>query len=91
MYLGYAYGMVGEKEKAEKIINNIKESSGITSTHIAFVYLGMGENNKALELLEKAYEDKEPTFIDSIFFKEYDNLRSAPRFKALLKKMGLPE
>jgi len=53
------------------------------------VYLGLGEKEKALEWLEKCYEDRDT---QTWFLKVdplYDSLRDEPRFQALLKKVGL--
>ncbi|MFC1528696.1 tetratricopeptide repeat protein, partial [Candidatus Latescibacterota bacterium] len=89
--IGYAYGMAGEKEKAAEIINKLKENSPLVSPFIAYMYLGMGENDKVFEWLETAYENREPYLILITWDPGYDNLRSDPRFIALLKKMGFPE
>ena len=57
----------------------------------ARVYSFTGENEKALDNLERAYEKKE--FL-SAFVKAdpiFDNLRAEPRYQAILKNMGLNE
>ena len=55
----------------------------------AIVYLGLGDRERALDGLEKAYEARSQwlTFlkVDRVF----DPLRSDPRFIELLKKVGL--
>lgn len=54
-------------------------------------YPALGENDKAMELLEKAYQERDLLlrFIGVAY--EYDGLRNDPRFKDLLKRMNLPE
>ncbi len=49
----------------------------------------MGERDKALSLLERAYEDSTLGWLG--YDKEFDFLRGEPRFKALLDKLGVPE
>ena len=53
------------------------------------IYLGLGEKEKALDWLEKAYEEQDSACwylkIDQI----YDSIRNEPRFQAILKKIGL--
>jgi len=54
----------------------------------------MGERDKTLSLLERAYEDttKEVNYpIGLVYYPEFDFLRAEPRFKALMQKMGLTE
>jgi len=59
---------------------------------MASFYLRLGETEKALEYYEKSYEEHEALLI---WIKSYTHwhvpVRSDPRYKALLKKMGLPE
>ena len=53
---------------------------------------GLGEKDKAFEFLEKAYGEKSPEI--SWHLKadlRIDNLRSDPRFQALLQRVGLPK
>jgi hypothetical protein len=53
----------------------------------ASVYLGLGEKAKALDWIEKAYEDRDPLFwwnADQL----YDSVRNEPRFQALMQKIG---
>jgi len=57
-------------------------------------YSIMGERNKALGLLERAYEDttKEVRYyIGLVYYPEFDPLRAEPRFKALIQRLRLTE
>ncbi len=56
---------------------------------IVLYFNKIGEKEKALEWLEKAFEWQEPYLPDMNSWSELDNLRSEPRFQALLGKMGL--
>ncbi len=54
----------------------------------------MGEKDKVFSLLERAYEDTTKEFYyyaGLVYYPEFDFLRAEPRFKVLLKKMGLRE
>jgi len=56
---------------------------------MAYVYTGLGEQDRAMDLLERAYEERAGSVYgvkDSFLF---TTLRSHPRFKALLRKMNL--
>jgi len=42
------------------------------------------------ETLEKAYDDHQPLMVRLLHNPQLDSLREEPRFKAIVKKMGLP-
>ena len=93
-YLGYAYAISGDRAKAEQALRELEESGETAirqSNAFATIYLGLGEKEKTLDWLEKAYEQQDSACwylkIDQI----YDSVRNEPRFQALLKKIGLDE
>ena len=58
------------------------------STDLAGYYARLGEKEKALDELEKRFD--EPNVWSQItFLSLYDNLHEEPRFKALVKRAGL--
>jgi serine/threonine-protein kinase len=92
-YLGYSYARNGQKEKAMEMLNELNQLTGrrfVTPFCQALVYLGLRENNKAIDWLEKAHEERSVWMgwlkVESM----YDPLRSDPRFQALYKKMNFP-
>jgi tetratricopeptide (TPR) repeat protein len=90
--LGMAYGSAGLKDEALKILERMDELSKdryVGPIFRAFVWAGLGEINKVLEYLEKAYEERESFMGWLKVFPVFDSLRSEPRFQALLKKMNL--
>ena len=91
-FLGYAYAISGDRAKAEVALRELEELAKrqyVSPTAFATIYLGLGEKEKALDWLEKAYEEQDSACwylkIDQI----YDSVRNEPRFQALLKKIGL--
>jgi len=92
--LGLAFVMIGEREKAEKLLSDLKEQKMekyISSSDIAHIYFSLGEIDTAFEWWEKAYEERDTTMPHIKLFPRYINITSDSRYKALLKKMGLPE
>lgn len=58
-------------------------------TDIAYYYAQAGEKDKAIEWLEKGLEIHDPA-LPYIGIPCYNDIRSDPRFQALLRKVGLP-
>lgn len=91
--LAHAYSAAGRKVEAEKILRDLKGKSNENSASpytMATIYAGLGENDRAFEFLEKAYSQKSlgiPELLRSDLVLE--NLRSDPRFRNLLGRMGL--
>ena len=93
--LGHAYAAIGNRAEAEKILHNIEEKSkaGKASPYLAAtIYAGLGQKDKAMELIEKAYREKS---LDVAWILKpdvrTDNLRSDPRFQRLLQRVGLAQ
>ena len=88
--LGYACAVSGDRAKAEQILQDLEELSKqryVSPANRAAVYLGLGEKEKALDWLEKAYEDRDPTFWWIDGDQLYDSVRNEPRFQALVQKI----
>jgi len=90
--LGYGYAVTGNRAGANAIIKELqekyarKEASGL---YVAGVYAGLGDNDKAFEWLEKDFKAKQEMG-DLRWSTPYESLRDDPRYKNLLKRMGLP-
>jgi serine/threonine-protein kinase len=92
--LGYAHATAGARSEALRILTELEAISRdhyVSPFVIALVYLGLGEKDHALGLLEKSYEERDVqlTWVKASPFA--DSLRSEPRFTALLEKMGLED
>jgi Flp pilus assembly protein TadD len=90
--LGEAYGLVGRTEDARAILRRLEELAGqryVSPYHLAYVYTGLGEHERAMDCLERAYRERAGSIYGikgSFLFKP---LRGHLRFTALLKKMNL--
>ncbi|MFC1693493.1 tetratricopeptide repeat protein [Candidatus Latescibacterota bacterium] len=90
----WIYSELGEKEKVEEILNELIEQSkkeDISPWAMAYIYEYWDELDKAMDWLEKFYEEDTDMLLNNIrLFELYNkDIRSHPRYKALLKKMGL--
>lgn len=91
---GFVLGAAGRKAEALAIARELEQNydrGGNFALNIAAVYSGLGENDKALEWLEKGYADRNAEMTRLRWYPQFDPLRDDPRFKDLLKRMNLPE
>jgi len=91
--LGHAYALSGERDKALKTLDELREMSKehyISPYLIAVVYVGLGVKEQAFAWLEKAYQDRSAALLWLKVEPLFDPLRSDPRFQDLLRRIGLP-
>ena len=92
--IGYIYGVAGKKKEAQEILDYYLELSKkefVGPAFIAFIYIGLGEKDKAFEWLEKTYEQRE-AYLDLLKVSPmFDSLRSDPRFQDLVERMNFPD
>jgi tetratricopeptide (TPR) repeat protein len=90
--LGYAHAAAGREADARKIVGEMDALSKrryVSPYHLAMVAAGLGERDRALDLLEKAYEDREGRMTILRVAPEFDVLHADPRFARLIEKMRL--
>jgi len=87
----YALAKLGNREEAEKVLHEmfeIRNSRGMPASHIAIGYVGLGDNDKALEWLEKGFAEHDPKMVFLKVDRKWNPLRSSPRFIELMKQMN---
>jgi len=93
--LAHAYGVIGQRAQAEKVLRDLERKSKSTYVSpytLATAYASLGEKEKAFQSLEKAYQKKSPEISWHLRADvRIDNLRSDPRFQALLQRIALPQ
>ena len=89
----YAYGMSGNRSEALKVLDKLKRLNKQHHTQIPWenwllIHMGLGEHDKAFEVLEKAYQEglNVKRLLDMPYL---DPLRSDPRFQDLHRRVGL--
>jgi serine/threonine protein kinase/tetratricopeptide (TPR) repeat protein len=87
--LGRAYAAAGETTKADSILRELSTRHYPPAYDIALIYTSMGKKDQAFEWLQRAYEDRNDGLIWLKGDPRVDQLRSDPRFMALMKKLGL--
>jgi predicted Zn-dependent protease len=61
------------------------------TTWVALALSVTGEPNKALDYLEKAVSNQEIEVVLCLRYPSFDPIRSDPRYKAIVARLGLPE
>jgi tetratricopeptide (TPR) repeat protein len=89
--LGQAYARNGQKDEAQKVLVRLNEeakSRYVAPYSTALVYLGLGDKERALDELERAYQRGDTNYLFVIRVDPMlDDLRGHPRFDALVQKI----
>lgn len=89
--MGWIYAMAGKKEKAYEFLAELEERSKkgyVSSFWTALIYLALGETDKSFAWFDKAYEERDGNLIYLTVVPILDPVRSDPRLKQMLLKMG---
>ncbi len=92
--LGYTFAVAGRPAQARKVLDDLKALSRetyVSPFNMATIYVGLGEKDEAFAWLDKAFEERSRSLVWLNLMKEYDGLRSDPRFESLLRRIGLSE
>lgn len=90
--LGQAFAMTGAPDKAREILRRLEQQSResyVSPYHLAYVQTGLGELDVAMDLLERAYQERAGSVYGIKGSYLFAALRSHPRFNALLRKLNL--
>lgn len=93
-YLALWLARSGEREEALKILAELEKAASegyVRPSTLAVVYIGIGDKEKALNELEKEVSSRSFNAIYLAVLPDVDDLRTEPRFRAMLKQMNLPE
>jgi TolB-like protein/Tfp pilus assembly protein PilF len=91
--LARAYALAGRKAEARKMLEGLRQRSKSTYVppyYLAAVYVALGENEQAFTSLEEAYRERDHYLAWLKVDEALDPLRSDPRFRNLLRRVGLP-
>ena len=90
--LGQVQAMAGNIAEARTILRRLEETAGqrfVSPYHLAYVHTGLGEYDRAIDYLERAYEDRAGAIYGIRGSFLFTPLHDHPRFTALLRKMNL--
>jgi TolB-like protein/DNA-binding winged helix-turn-helix (wHTH) protein/Tfp pilus assembly protein PilF len=90
---GWVYARAGRRQDALALLDRLKKLSPrlhLDPFVVAFLYDGLGDDDRAMEWLDRAYRERSPQmpFLKIEFWS--DSLRSDPRFQELVRRMNFP-
>ena len=91
--IGHVYAISGDKRSAEKVIADLKAESRqryVNQYELALIYIGLGQNDRAFESLDKAYREHSDQLIYLGVDPRLDAIRSDARFTELVRRVGIP-
>ena len=89
--LGHAYAVAGHRAEARKALRKLDELATrryVSNFARALICVGLGENDRALELLELAFQERSPGMGKIKVDPRFDPLRQDARFTDLLRRVG---
>jgi serine/threonine-protein kinase len=90
--LGQATAMAGNMDAARELLRKLDDLSRrrfVSPYHFAYVHTGLGEHDRAMDYLEKAYEARSGAIYGVKGSFLFTSLHPHPRFRELMRKMNL--
>ena len=89
--IGHVYGLMGNRREAQKLLDEVRNDPHRTYD-VAYIYLGLGQKDQALEWMEKTYQARYPWLAIQIKpDPRLNSLRSDPRFQDMMRRIGVPQ
>jgi len=91
--LASLYALSGRKAEAHVLLRKMEDIAKTTylpPTDFARVYVALGEPDRAIEQLEKAYEVRDGDMFMLGELPYFDPLRNDPRFQEIIRRMAFP-
>jgi len=92
--LGYALGRAGELDEAREVLRGLEEAGQagyVSSYSLAIPNLGLGNEDEAMELLQRALAERSANLVYLKADPILDPLRERPGFPQLLEAVGFPK
>jgi TolB-like protein/Flp pilus assembly protein TadD len=89
--LGQTYALAGMEGAARRKLAELEQIAGhthVSCTCFALIHVGLGENQRALDLLEMGAARRDLALANLKIHPAYDSIRSEPRFQKLVHRIG---
>ena len=93
-FLGIAYARAGRADEARRILEQL--TTAPVTDHdpllkVAWIHAALGDRNRAFAWAEKVYQARSPEFYTLKVLPVLDPWRTDPRFRELIRRIGLSE
>ena len=91
---GFLYGLQGKRAEAEAVLRQFadlaKDGRYASSYAIGVVYAGLKDTEQTFHALDEALKERSHWLVWLKSDPRWDSVRSDPRFRELVRKVGLP-
>ena len=90
--LGHAYGLNGQRDEAQKVLEQLEERKTRSHTSpflLALVCAGLGQKDDAFQYLNEAFDERTGWMVWLRSYPQLDTICEDPRYKDLLSRVGL--
>jgi len=91
--LAHTFGAAGKKKEALEVLDDLSKLARqkyVAPYYFAGIYVGLGEADRAMEFLERCYEERSHWLIYLHMDPGMDDLRDRQDFQELVRRIGLP-
>jgi TolB-like protein/Flp pilus assembly protein TadD len=88
------YAVTGNRDAAERLVQELiaaEEKEYVRYMFLAQASVALGNEEQTLDWLEKSYEQRDPLLVFLKADARFDPLLAHPRFRRLLRRIGLPK
>jgi TolB-like protein/Flp pilus assembly protein TadD len=92
--LSSTYALAGGRDAAERLLQDLvatEEQHYIRYAFLAIASAALGNNEQTLDWLEKAFEQRDPLLVFLKADRRFELLFGHPRFRKLVRRLGLPQ
>lgn len=90
--MAFLYAFAGKGDEARRILAAVESEKGsryVDNSSVVLAYIGLGEKEKAVDLIEEEYGNRASWLADLGYDAVYDSIRDEPRVQEILRKLGL--
>jgi tetratricopeptide (TPR) repeat protein len=92
--MGYAHALAGQHAEAETLLNILQDISRrkyVSPYSMLMIHLALGPEERVFELLEQLYEERNDWMVWLKVSVELRQLRTHPRYKSLMRRVGFQD